>query len=88
MGCFANSYRQGTEYLLFLKKSNASGELTIYWAALPPVNEQLHDAKRPMAHLGAKTGGATTKLTKSILWLSQEPSGLMCASSARQVRNG
>ena len=45
--CFANSYRQGTEYLLFLKKSNASGELTINWAALAPVNEQLHDANDP-----------------------------------------
>ena len=42
--CFANSYRQGTEYLLFLKRSNASGELTVNWAALAPVNEQLHDA--------------------------------------------
>jgi hypothetical protein len=45
--CFANSYQQGTEYLLFLKKSNASGELTINWAALAPVNEQLHDANGP-----------------------------------------
>lgn len=45
--CFANSYRQGTEYLLFLKRSDASGELTVNWAALAPVNEQLHDAKDP-----------------------------------------
>jgi hypothetical protein len=45
--CFANSYRQGTEYLLFLKKSAASGELTVNWAALAPVNEQLHDANDP-----------------------------------------
>jgi hypothetical protein len=45
--CFANSYRQGTEYLLFLKRSNASGALTVNWAALAPVNEQLHDINDP-----------------------------------------
>jgi hypothetical protein len=39
--CFANSYRQGAEYLLFLQKTN-SGDLTVNWAALAPVNEQLH----------------------------------------------
>ncbi len=45
--CFANSYRQGAEYLLFLRKSNVSGELTVNWAALAPVNEQLHDVDNP-----------------------------------------
>ncbi len=40
--CFANSHRQGAEYLLFLKREKASGELTVNWAALAPVNEQLH----------------------------------------------
>ncbi|MFL6546981.1 MAG: hypothetical protein ACJ8LM_17595, partial [Candidatus Udaeobacter sp.] len=29
--CFAGSYREGAEYLLFLKKNNG-GELTVYWA--------------------------------------------------------
>ena len=42
--CFANSYRQGAEYLLFLKKTN-SGDLTINWAALAPVNEELHSSE-------------------------------------------
>ena len=44
--CFANSYRQGAQYLLFLKKTNA-GEFTVNWAALAPVNEQLHSSEDP-----------------------------------------
>jgi hypothetical protein len=39
--CFANSYRLGGQFLLFLKKTNA-GDLTVNWYALAPVNEQLH----------------------------------------------
>lgn len=35
--CFANNYKQGAEFLLFL-----NAELTPYWSALAPVNEQLH----------------------------------------------
>lgn len=42
--CFANSYRQGAEYLLFLKKTN-SGDFTVNWAALAPVNEELHPSE-------------------------------------------
>jgi hypothetical protein len=45
--CFANSYRQGAEYLLFLKRTNGTEELTVNWAALAPVNEQLHGDKDP-----------------------------------------
>lgn len=41
--CFANSYREGTEYLFFLKKTKA-GAFTVNWAALAPVNEQLHSS--------------------------------------------
>ncbi len=41
--CFANSYRQGAEYLLFLKRTK-TGTLTVNWAALAPVNEQLHSS--------------------------------------------
>jgi hypothetical protein len=44
--CFATSYRQGAEYLLFLKKE-PSGELTLSWYPLGPVNEQLHSARDP-----------------------------------------
>ena len=44
--CFANSYRQGAEYLLFLKREDMSA-LTVNWAALAPVNEQLHDNDDP-----------------------------------------
>lgn len=44
--CFANSYRRDAQYLLFLKKT-AQGNLTVNWAALAPVNEQLHSAEDP-----------------------------------------
>jgi len=44
--CFAYEYRTGASYLLFLKRSR-SGTLTPYWAALQPVNEQLHDSADP-----------------------------------------
>jgi hypothetical protein len=38
--CYANSYRAGRQFLLFLKRTN-SGELTVNWYPLGPVNEQL-----------------------------------------------
>jgi len=44
--CFANSYRSGGQFLLFLKK-NERGELTVNWYALAPVNEQLHSDYDP-----------------------------------------
>jgi hypothetical protein len=44
--CFANSYRRDAQYLLFLKKPNR-GDLTVNWAALAPVNEQLRSAEDP-----------------------------------------
>jgi len=40
--CYANDYKEGAEFLLFLKKNEAA--LTPYWAALTPTNEQLHAA--------------------------------------------
>jgi hypothetical protein len=42
--CFANSYRQGAEFLLFLKKTK-TGELTVNWAPLAPVNEELRPSE-------------------------------------------
>jgi hypothetical protein len=44
--CFANSYREGAEFLLFLKKTE-DGAFTVNWAPLAPVNEQLHSADDP-----------------------------------------
>ena len=44
--CFANSYKRGAEYLLFLKKTK-TGALTVNWAALAAVNEQLHSSDDP-----------------------------------------
>lgn len=44
--CYANSYRDGAQYLLFLSK-RATGELTVNWAPLSPVNEQLHSPDDP-----------------------------------------
>ena len=43
--CIANSYKKGTEFLLFLKMKE--GKLTPYWAALTPVNEQLRSSDDP-----------------------------------------
>lgn len=39
--CFANSYRSNAQFILFLKKTK-TGEFTVNWYALGPVNEQLH----------------------------------------------
>ncbi|CAF1501165.1 unnamed protein product [Didymodactylos carnosus] len=38
--CFASTYKKGADFLLFLARKE-SGELTPYWSALAPVNEQL-----------------------------------------------
>ncbi len=43
--CSAYEYKQGAEFLLFLKKID--GKLTIRWYALAPTNEQLHSADDP-----------------------------------------
>lgn len=44
--CHANTYRSGAQYLLLLKKGK-SGELTVYWYPLGPVNEQLRSTNDP-----------------------------------------
>jgi len=56
--CYANTYRRGALYLLFLKK-HADG-YTVNWNALAPVNEQLHSETDPWlfwvkGYLAAKT---------------------------------
>ena len=43
--CFANTYRQGADFLLLLKRSGRS--FTVNWSALAPVNEQLKSADDP-----------------------------------------
>ena len=40
--CIANSYKEGAEFLLFLKKKEEN--LNPYWAPLTPVNEQLRSS--------------------------------------------
>lgn len=57
--CFANTYRQGAQFLLFLKKQ-AEG-YTVNWNALAPVNEQLRSETDPWlfwvrGYIAAKTG--------------------------------
>lgn len=44
--CHADNYRAGAQFLLLLKKEH-TGELTVYWYALGPVNEQLHSTADP-----------------------------------------
>jgi hypothetical protein len=43
--CTAYEYKRGAEFLLFLKKSE--GNLSPYWDALSPANEQLHSNTDP-----------------------------------------
>jgi len=43
--CFANTYKQGAEFLLFLKKT--SDGFTVNIDSLAPVNEQLHSSVDP-----------------------------------------
>ena len=43
---YANSYRDSAQYLLFLKRIG-TGELSVKWAPLAPVNEQLHSSEDP-----------------------------------------
>lgn len=43
--CIANTYKKGSEFLLFLKRED--DRLTPYWAALTPTNEQLRSANDP-----------------------------------------
>ena len=51
--CFANTYKQGAQYLLFLKRSNevkwpaVTTPFTVDISALAPVNEQLHSESDP-----------------------------------------
>jgi hypothetical protein len=44
--CYAYTYRAKGQFLLMLKKDR-DGELTVYWYALGPVNEQLHSLDDP-----------------------------------------
>jgi hypothetical protein len=37
--CFAHSYKQSADYLLFLQRRN--GQLTPYWASMAAINEQV-----------------------------------------------
>jgi hypothetical protein len=44
--CYANTYREGGQFLLILKKK-PSGDFTLNWYGLGPVNEQLHSIDDP-----------------------------------------
>ena len=44
--CFALGYQRGAEYLLLLSRAEG-GELTPYWSALAPTNEQLFGSEDP-----------------------------------------
>jgi hypothetical protein len=44
--CYANTYRVGAQFLLILQKKT-SGEFTVNWYGLGPVNEQLHSSSDP-----------------------------------------
>lgn len=42
--CYATTYRSGAQFLLMLKR-NSTGDLTVYWNPLAPVNEQVHPSE-------------------------------------------
>lgn len=60
--CFANSYRQGAEFLLMLKLRE--GAYTVNWYALGPTNEQLHGPEDPWLGWTRAQSGAKAAPTK------------------------
>jgi hypothetical protein len=53
-GCYAINYRKGGQFLLLLKKWDASlgglrpaDDFTVYWYPLGPINEQLRSSDDP-----------------------------------------
>lgn len=64
--CFANTYKQGADFLLFLKRQPEKKPLsyTPYWAALAPVNEQVRPARDPWVRWVKTYLKARTKLKK------------------------
>jgi hypothetical protein len=78
--CIANSYKEGTELLLFLKKKEH--EFNPYWAALTPTNEQLRSRDDPwlkwvkdylqsQRENGSKSNGAAGMLSHLIVDMTQ-----------------
>lgn len=59
--CYAQSYRSGGEFLLFLKKGK-DGALTPYWAALAPVNEQLRPGRDPWLEAVREMAARVTRI--------------------------
>jgi hypothetical protein len=57
--CHALAYRSGAQFLLVLKK-NPDGELTPYWYALGPANEQLHSVEDPWLQWMRKEASRTS----------------------------
>lgn len=45
--CFAEDYRLGAQYLVFLTGAPGDGTLTPYWAPLLPTNEQIRESGDP-----------------------------------------
>jgi hypothetical protein len=74
--CYANQYKRGAQYLLFLKKAThvksvrATTALTVNIDALAPVNEQLHSPHDPWMYYikgvieGLKVANTTNKVAK------------------------
>lgn len=54
--CFANTYRKGAQFLLFLR-AGQDMRYTVNWDALAPVNEQLHSDSDPWLLWARKNAG-------------------------------
>lgn len=62
-GCVASTYVLGGQYLLLLRREH--GELTPYWAALEPVNEQVRGSDDPWVQWVRRAVQADTTHTRS-----------------------
>ena len=70
--CFANTYKEGAQFLLFLRKSG--NRFTSDISALGPTNEQLHSKEDPWLvwvtdHLKTHTGRSVSVRGNTLQWL-------------------
>ena len=82
--CFANTYRSGAQFLLLLQK-NQSGELSMNWYPLGPVNEQLHSVDDPwLLWVRAEARGFPSGIVQN----SVRPERTLIADAEYVARNG
>jgi hypothetical protein len=58
--CYADSYKKGADFLLFLKKGK-NNKLMLYWKGLAPINEQIRPTDDEWLHWVKKQLQTTQK---------------------------